>query len=152
MAKATATCKCSKCGAEFEVIAYKRNRSEADSFAKWAELNITVCDDCEKKMRDEAHAAENEKAAQAANENGYPELTGTEKQVAWANTIRENAMIVLKKFFFDENRIERRPQSGFEGESIADILLTQTDASFWINNREFTKSAQLLIKLARKAD
>lgn len=53
MAKAVATCKCSVCGKEFDVVSYKRNRAEADRFVEWAEGYITECRECE---RAEEHA------------------------------------------------------------------------------------------------
>ena len=43
------------------------------------------CPDCKRER-------ENQRSAAAAKEAGRPELTGSEKQVAWANTIREKAI------------------------------------------------------------
>ena len=77
MAKAVATCKCSVCGKEFDVVSYKRNRAEADRFVEWAEGYITECRECE---RAEEHARALEES------EGMPELAGSEKQVKWALT------------------------------------------------------------------
>lgn len=56
---------------------------ERESRIAW--LETQKCPDCKR----ERENAENSKKAEAA---GRPELTGSEKQVAWANTIRENAV------------------------------------------------------------
>ena len=47
----------------------------------------SACWEAEKKHQFEE---QNRKAAEEAKEYGLPELTGTEKQVAWANTLRQN--------------------------------------------------------------
>lgn len=152
MARARATCKCTVCGEEFEITAYKRNSSEAASFVKWAEENITVCQECEKKQREADHAVENEKAARAAAENGWPQLTGTEKQVAWASTIRDQAIAVMKEYYLDEDRLQRYPYGRYAFEALTAILLDQTKASYWIDNRTRTIDIRSLIELARRAD
>lgn len=48
------------------------------------------CPECQREK-------ENRRSAAAAKEAGRPELTGSEKQVAWANTIREKAVYELRK-------------------------------------------------------
>ena len=87
MAKATAKCKCEKCGQTFYKDVYGFNRSKADSKAKWAAENFTLCPDCYR-----ADKAEKEKAKYA----WLPELEGSEKQVAWANDIRKNVLSYIE--------------------------------------------------------
>lgn len=152
MAKARAICKCAVCGTEFEITAYKRNSSEAASFVKWAEENITVCQDCERKQREADRAVENEKAAQAAAENGWPQLSGTDKQIAWANTIREQAMEAMREYFLDEERLKDHPFGRYAHEALTAILLDQTRASYWIENRDRLGYAQGLVEMAKRAD
>lgn len=152
MARARANCKCAVCGKEFEITAYKRNSSEAASFVKWAEENITVCQECEKKQREADYAVENEKAVRAAAENGWPQLTGTEKQAAWAATIRDQAIAVMKEYYLDEDRLQRYPYGRYAFEALTAILLDQTKASFWIDNRARTIDIRSLTELAKRAD
>lgn len=74
-----------------------------------------VCEECRKKEQDEA----NKEALDKASKYDFPELTGSEKQVAWANTIRVD--------FFEwcnENKIYAE-----------NIIQTETTAKFWIDNR-----------------
>ena len=48
------------------------------------------CYECRQKEREERIQKENEESAKLSKEYEFPELTGSEKQVAWANTIRMN--------------------------------------------------------------
>lgn len=51
MARATARCTCSTCGAEFVKYNYNcRNRAAADSWEKWAEEHFDTCPDCYKEQ------------------------------------------------------------------------------------------------------
>lgn len=88
MAKATAMCKCDKCGSEFVATATKYSRKEADSWEAWARDNYTTCSDCYQKEREEKKQAEAAAQAEQLNGFGLKPLTGSEKQVAWATDIR----------------------------------------------------------------
>ena len=48
------------------------------------------CPECRERARQQERDIANKKAAEAATEMGLPKLTGTEKQVAWATTIRND--------------------------------------------------------------
>ena len=75
------------CGHE-SVVELFGKETEREKKLEWMR-DIAVCPDCYKEQlkaeRDEANKA----AAERAAEQGLPVLTGTEKQVAWANTIRD---------------------------------------------------------------
>lgn len=60
----------------------------ADRERRIAYLETCECDECRK-------AKANAAAAAAKEERGLPDLKGSEKQVAWANTIREKAYKAL---------------------------------------------------------
>lgn len=87
MAKATAICTCATCGAEFEKIAFKRNRTEANEWEAWAVANIDECPDCYRARLAAERDAENRAAMEDAKATGLPSLTGSDKQIAWATTI-----------------------------------------------------------------
>lgn len=88
MARVKINCKCELCGGTFEHIKFKNNRTEAEKYEEWAKENITVCPDCYRRN-------EEEEAKKTASEKAeLPELTGTEKQVAYAEKLR--AKIVSK--------------------------------------------------------
>ena len=65
MSMARANCTCATCGHTFEVRAKRANSRDAASFEKWAEENITECDDCKAARIQAAHDAENAEAAKS---------------------------------------------------------------------------------------
>lgn len=109
-----------------------------------------LCPDCYEKERKERIQRENEEAAKLTKEYELPELTGTEKQVAWANTIRMN---MFKKISDLENELResgkkfRFYHTTKEGKeiiislgSLSDMadagFASHTDAKFWIEHRD----------------
>lgn len=57
MAQARVYCTCKKCGAEFEKVATKHNRREADSWEEWAKNYFDLCPDCERQAKKEREKA-----------------------------------------------------------------------------------------------
>lgn len=145
MAKATAICTCKVCGCKFEKTAVRRNRSEATSWEEWAERTFDICPECERKER-EAHAAELAKQAAA---DGMPALTGTPKQVTWAESLRARFIELSEKDFQHYlNILKRYEDEGNEKDAAKlneniqlyektrnYILLHISNASWWIENR-----------------
>lgn len=89
-----------------------------------AYLETCECDECRK-------AKANAAAAAAKEERGLPDLTGSEKQVAWANTIREGAfkaLDCLKPFTANEQAREMV-------ESWRTRMTSENSAKWWIDNR-----------------
>ncbi|CAM5628505.1 hypothetical protein [Streptomyces griseomycini] len=88
------------------------------------------CSDCVDAQRQKENA-ENAAAAQAA---GWPALTGSERQVAWAETIRAAAVVKVR-----ESATwwpEKYPEvTGDPAGIIEAAMLAQTSASWWIDNR-----------------
>lgn len=123
------------CGHEGRVQIYgpvkDREWKEKQEFSK-------LCPECWKKKMDE----ENQKAIEMARKIELPELQGTEKQVAWANTIRLKFIEKFDKFTekdFDEVK-GLFPE--FDDLIYDDVLkikdyiiLNKTKASFYIDNR-----------------
>lgn len=148
MAKARATCTCATCGREFEVTSICSNRRGADSWAAWASDHYDECSDCYnariQRERDEANAA----AKAAAEDAGLPELTGSAKQVTWANTIRQGALKKLaeeadeQKRFADQakergnkERYEKRLETWKNLCAISSWMASEkTAAHWWIDN------------------
>lgn len=132
MAKATANCACATCGQAFERIMYGANRNDADRKAEWASGHFTECPECEaervKRERDEANAA----AAKNAEEAGFPALSGTEKQIVWANTLREKTLARIREICKPDGDPEH--QANFE-RFLAWVIGTHDAASWWIDNR-----------------
>lgn len=66
-----------------------------------------------------------QKQRKKAAENNLPKLSGSEKQIAWANTIR---MKFYEKYSNGQNDIET-------------IISDKTEAKFWIDNRNYLDSS-----------
>ena len=142
MAKATVTCTCCECGKSFTASKILASRDQANNWEEWAKSNIIQCDDCREKEREEEKAAANAKAAESAKEFELPELTGTEKQIAWANTIRVKVFEQYSKVTesFTKFTPEKQDQCAEEFKkvnAVANYLFnSKTSASFWIDRRD----------------
>lgn len=132
MAKAEAKCTCKYCGKEFEYVAYKVNSRAACDFEKWAAENIDECPECRDRRHAEERAEASRVAAEAAKAKAWPELTGTEKQVAWANRIRE---ISLGAIVEKAERMKKYPEAYELAGKAIKVMLDHTSASWWIDNR-----------------
>lgn len=125
---------------------------ERDKKIAWLEKN-GICTECQKAETERKHAEETAKAAEKAVADKLPELTGTEKQVNWALTIRANIFTELDKML--ENKKSRMDAETFaenelQVKAIKNVLAKFTEARFWIDNRD--KGAGLIIKSNNLAD
>lgn len=120
MARAKAVCTCKKCGKVFVKYADKHSREEANSWEAWAVENFTICPDC-------AEEVAQEKAAS----NGLAELSGTPKQIAWANKIRDQFASDCQK---DLKEIDPAGLEMFK-DFLNKIFTTKTNAGWWIDHR-----------------
>ena len=140
MAKATITCTCPECGTTFTWSVVCHNRREADNWESYHadEATTRLCPECYRKAaaarREQEREAENAAAAETAGKLGLPALTGTEKQVAWATTIRQQAI---------DNALlasAGRTSSGMTDKGrafVAGILAKMpAEASWWIDHRD----------------
>ena len=120
MAKAEITLTCRDCGKRFKWAKDCYNRKEANEAEAWAEENITLCPDCRKKeyiKEQQALAPEyTRQAAEIIGDYKLPVLTGTEKQIAYAESLR-NRFIVddvrAKKYFMGYNKCKQMPDTKF---------------------------------------
>lgn len=100
------------------------------------------CPECRKKARQRERDEANKIAAEAAAKMGLPDLIGSEKQVAWAITIRNdfiNSVNELlqknpdRKITVAESKIIDINDWGHAFDS---LVSEKTTAKFWIDNRE----------------
>jgi len=110
---------------------------------KWKSESLfsRSCEDCYKKERSETIAKENAAAEQASKEMELPDLQGTEKQIAWANTLRLKVIEVFETMT-DEAFKKCQDVGKLQGLTMDSflkikhyILDNQTNASYYINNR-----------------
>ena len=99
-----------------------------------------VCPECQAKQ-DAAHDAE---CAAKNKEMGLPELQGTPKQIAWAESIRESAMRSMDSAFEKAQERAKKFRNLPEDEvklnlrcleECRDDILAKTSASWWIDHR-----------------
>lgn len=119
------------CGHTAEMQLYGKESDRQKRIAWYATID---CPDCET----------NEAARQAA-ENGYPILTGSEKQVAWANKIRNKAVA-----FYDEI-CKTLPEKNREAAATLKTqwLSNEVSAAYWIDNRDEMSYKSELLKLVQ---
>jgi len=100
------------------------------------------CPSCWKQIEKDKREEENQRAAQKGKEMELPELEGTKKQVAWANTIRiyflEEAEKRLEGIQGNLYLYPKEEEKNFYElqESIYDLLKGKTESSFWIEERK----------------
>ena len=115
-----------------------------------------LCPDCYVKHIEEEKGKTNAAALEKAKEMELPELQGSEKQAAWANTLRQNFIDAVEK----DIEVLQKHEGGDNktvAETLDHILTTKTEAKWFIDNRE--KSSRIIIckiyeeiKLAHKVE
>lgn len=140
---------CRECGTSVPV--YGPNRREVDRLAIWHESQDHLCDACRRAELER----ENQQAAEHNAAAGLPALTGSDKQVAWAESIRARKLDTLDRARRGElSDLERIAFIGYIDLSdpaipdLVDALRGQTSASWWIDRRD-RKTELLIEELAR---
>ena len=108
-----------------------------------------LCPECWEVEKQRQFDEANAKAAAEAAEMDLPELTGTERQVSWANTLRqawiktadgyvENGKTNIKKFkeTDPDKAIEVEKELAIVMTAIDNILKAKTAARYWIDSRD----------------
>ena len=120
------TVQCGKCQQEYVVSLLGSHKERERKLAVWAGL----CESCAAEKK----AAATAQAAETAKKAGLPELTGSPKQVAWAETLRAARIKELGKEDINDlaEDIEKSPAE--VEQAIAKIRRTAA-AAWWIENR-----------------
>lgn len=128
---------CAHCGESVMVIG--QNRNLADRLAEYREQQGALCHDCWAKQQADKRAEASQHAAEQAVVEGLPVLQGSEKQVAWAESIRQDK---LGKLTGIEKEIDDCIKAGAPDGS-RDVLLDGVacikavdSAHWWIENRD----------------
>jgi hypothetical protein len=88
------------------------------------------CYACYKAEQDEKRAAANAKAAAENKETGLPTLTGSEKQIAWAESIRSAAAKEIGELV-----ATAKPEMAAVVNQAAEGILSATESKWWIDHR-----------------
>ncbi|WP_142415388.1 hypothetical protein [Hathewaya massiliensis] len=125
---------------------------------EWKKENAfsKMCPDCYEKYLQQERERKQLEAEEKAKEMELPDLTGTPKQVAWANTIRQEFIDKVNKI--DENELKRYERLSGELHGLKEsevkciidyMLLNKIDAKYWIENRG--KVIQLIVTERKNA-
>lgn len=139
------------CGHEGRVQLYGK---EADRQRKieWYE-DCAVCPDCYKAEQERKRQEANEAAKKRAEEMNLPELTGSPKQIAWANTLRDERLEQEKACYeanirHNELLLKEQPERQKEFEQAnkelaesekeyREYLISHTESKWWIDKRNW---------------
>lgn len=104
---------------------------------EWFE-NHGLCSECWEAEKKRQFEEQNRKAAKEAKEYGLPELTGTGKQVAWANTLRkqwiEKVESEIRTWITDDESRDEEVRKALK-RVVEEHLINTVDARWWIDNR-----------------
>ena len=137
MAKAHVELTCADCGRTYIREKICRNRAEANSWENWMGLHYDgICTDCWKAQQ----AAKREAETLAFIESHkLPELSGTPKQIAWANKIRANVLREIEAYWADDepgDPTDPVHQAKMAGQQAFMAWLEGQDISrWWIDNQ-----------------
>lgn len=129
---------------------------ERDRQRRLEYLKSSMCPQCLAAHR----KAEADKLAEQAQADGFPKLTGTEKQIIWAEQIRARSVdwIVETRTHAEQyiadavpsDQVHLREQYDSWNRAADYILETETSASFWIDHRDSV--AEAIEQLANKME
>ncbi len=132
-----------KCGHKGQVNIVGPSK-ERQSKADWHFSGL--CPDCYKRQLQYEKECKDRDAAEKSKEMNLPELSGTEKQVAWANSLRINVIDSLysgcKKIDdkLNDKGLDTIPDENVGMKEIVDaveyFIQKHTDAKFWIETRD----------------
>lgn len=117
-----------------------------------------LCLDCYRAKQAQQRATENQASATANQASGLPALQGTEKQVAWAETIRAKVHTSLSALQhqlqanLDSGKGTMEQQSAARtGIEIIRATLARTSAAEWIDGRDTAMDRDWLIRQVKAA-
>ena len=113
-----------------------------------------LCLDCYKAEQEAKRAESSANASKEAEAKGLPALTGSEKQIAWAETIRAAAMAEIEPL----RAAMAKVPADHPNKKIAEVALeiinkivSRTSAHYWIENRTKTYDRSWLSAETKKA-
>lgn len=139
---------CDKCGKEeVRVQVYGKHK---DRDYKLSTMRV-LCEKCEKeeaKEIEEKRKSQNQEAAKKNQDAGLPELQGSEKQIAWAESLRKELLETIeasferyqKKLSWTQN-VQKVQEKIQQLESMKEEWQKATSAAWIIDNRSAIYSA-----------
>ena len=112
------------CGHTQEVELFGKTSAR---YEKIEYLERGLCPDCYREMKQQEREQENERSATLAESLGFSQLKGSEKQVAWATTIRQKVYESICRTDTEH------PTYGYT--LVVKVLSLELSAKWWIDNR-----------------
>lgn len=112
---------------------------DRDRKAEW--IGSRPCEDCWRAEQDRQRQEANAAAAESNQAAGLPTLTGSPKQIAWAETIRARALAAIDARFAAA-RAKGNDVSVAERKTA--ILVTMTASDWWIEHRNDAQPERIL--------
>lgn len=96
-----------------------------------------LCPDCKREALLKKREAEVAEAVKAAEEKNWPDLLGSEKQIAWATTIRAQVVNGDKDnyCFIYKDKVYKLKREAVSGIVESVLIKEKIDSKFWIDNR-----------------
>jgi hypothetical protein len=141
----------------WEMVNYNCGHSERQQFygkntereRKLAWMERGVCPECYRKQKEEEKAKASQVAAEQARATGLPELVGSEKQIAWAETIRKEALASAKNTLAPRDIVPEDKLAAYDKLAEARKRLEyETSAKWWIDNRQTVNGYVIEVSLA----
>jgi hypothetical protein len=155
---------CQKCGGAYTVQLFGKTKDRERKINNWRGF----CEDCKEKEWEEKKEKTYQNSLKLQKEIGLPPLTGSEKQIKWAESIRANFWKAYEqdqdvfnsfiKIIFDRysptdeiflHKKEEHRCSYVENEEIVNSIFNHTESRYWIDNRgnllsEIAKTEKML--------
>lgn len=128
----------------WEMVNYSCGHSERQQFygkmtdreRKLSWMERGVCPECYRKQKEEEKSKASQVAAEQAKATGLPYLVGSEKQIAWAETIRKEALASARNTLAPREMVPVDKLPAYDILAKARCTLEQeTSAKWWIDNR-----------------
>lgn len=92
-----------------------------------------LCYECYQEDLQRKREEANKEAAEAAKDNNFPALTGTEKQIPWAETIRQRIMADIDALVYTGPKLKGRNELAIQ--EAYQSIRNKTSAHWWIDRR-----------------
>lgn len=104
---------------------------QRESKLEWYRWNAK-CPDCYAAQKQAEREAQNARAAEHAQAEGLPPLAGSERQIAWATTIRQGALARVQRLVHPNIP---EPERGQIVDAFRGWMVSHLDAKWWIDRR-----------------
>jgi hypothetical protein len=136
-----------------DTIKIKYGGARRESYIEWAENN-KLCSVCYKKTLKKRFEKQNIATAKANSEAGLPPLTGSEKAIAWAETIRAEKLKELLSSKINNNEDVALEQAVMNDSIIAmrERIKSIVAASWWIDQRKISFQLSYIVQRLSKGE